>query len=540
MSRLVCVQGYLSGTVVELNEPQILFGRGDECHVLFPPESGASRKHARMVREESGGWILEDLGSSHGTSVRGERIGSPTLLAAGDVIVIGTETFDFYLEEATGAPEPAPQPQETAERVKESSAVPPGPLSGPDTASGKPLGSEVDTSSKGSDSPAQDAQTASEPPPPTGLPPSVDEKPPALPTPPAAASETPVPSGKESASETPPPAEPGAQELVSRMSSLTETIRQEIGKAIVGQVDIVMDLLTAIISRGHVLLIGMPGLAKTTLVRTVSEVLDLDFRRIQFTPDLMPSDITGTDILEVDEVTGKKEYRFVKGPIFTQILLADEINRTPPKTQAALLEAMQEYRVTASGRTYDLAAPFFVLATQNPLEQEGTYPLPEAQLDRFMFSIFVDYPNEEEERKIAKVTTSTLKTVLNKVMSGGQILELQKTVRELPISDHVLNYTVRLVRSTRPADKHAPDFIKKWIHCGSGPRAAQNILVAAKARAVIAGRLVVTSEDVRSVARPVLRHRIFTNFAADSEGMDADKIVARLVETVAEPGPSEY
>jgi MoxR-like ATPase len=330
------------------------------------------------------------------------------------------------------------------------------------------------------------------------------------------------------------------QEVIAHMSGLTDAIRSEIGKVIVGQVDIVMDMLTAIVSRGHVLLIGLPGLAKTTLIRTISEVLDLEFRRIQFTPDLMPSDITGTDILEVDDVTGKKEYRFIKGPIFTQILLADEINRTPPKTQAALLEAMQEYSVTASGKTFELAAPFFVLATQNPLEQEGTYPLPEAQLDRFMFSIYVDYPSEEEEEQIAKFTTSTVKAVLQKVMNGPQILQLQKAVRDLPVSDHVLKYSVRLVRATRPGDKRAPDFIKKWIHCGAGPRAAQNIIVAAKARAVIAGRLMVTAEDVRSVARPVLRHRMFTNFTADSEGMDTDKIVNKLLEAVPEPDASDY
>jgi MoxR-like ATPase len=346
--------------------------------------------------------------------------------------------------------------------------------------------------------------------------------------------------GAVAAQEKAPEFAPGVQELVSRMSALTEEIRKEIGKAIVGQVDIVMDMLTAIISRGHVLLIGMPGLAKTTLVRTISEVLDLEFRRIQFTPDLMPSDITGTDILEVDEETGKKAYRFIKGPIFTQILLADEINRTPPKTQAALLEAMQEYRVTASGQTFELSAPFFVLATQNPLEQEGTYPLPEAQLDRFMFSIYIDYPSEEEEELIAKFTTSTVKTTLQKVMDGVQILELQKTVRDLPVSDHVLKYAVRLVRATRPGDKRAPEFIQRWIQCGSGPRAAQNIIVAAKARAVIAGRLLVTTADVRSVARAVLRHRIFTNFTADSEGMDTDKIVNKLLEVVPEPDASDY
>jgi MoxR-like ATPase len=333
---------------------------------------------------------------------------------------------------------------------------------------------------------------------------------------------------------------PEVQALVQQMSQRTQVITREIAKAIVGQREIVLDVLTAIISRGHVLLIGMPGLAKTTLVRTIADVLDLKFRRIQFTPDLMPSDITGTDILEVDDATGKKEYRFIKGPIFSQILLADEINRTPPKTQAALLEAMQEYRVTAAGQTFALEPPFFVLATQNPLEQEGTYPLPEAQLDRFMFSVYIDYPTEEEEETIAKVTTAAQNYTLNKVLDARAIIELQNAVRDLPISDHVVKYSVRLVRSTRPADPRAPDFIKKWIHCGAGPRAAQYLLLAAKARAVIDGRLLVTTNDVRSIARPVLRHRMFTNFTADSEGMDTDKIVQRLLETVAEPGEKDY
>ena len=329
-------------------------------------------------------------------------------------------------------------------------------------------------------------------------------------------------------------------ELVTAMSQRTKLIEREIGKAIVGQLEIIREVLTAIVSRGHVLLIGMPGLAKTTLVRTISEVLNLHFRRIQFTPDLMPSDITGTDILEVDDNTGKKEYRFIKGPIFTQMLLADEINRTPPKTQAALLEAMQEYRVTAAGHTFTLEPPFFVLATQNPLEQEGTYPLPEAQLDRFMFSVYIDYPTEAEEETIAKVTTAAQNYTLNKILDARQIIELQNAVRDLPVSDHVVKYAVRLVRATRPADSRAPDFIRKWIHCGAGPRAAQYLLLGAKARAVIDGRLLVTANDVRSIARPVLRHRMFTNFTADSEGMDTDKIVQKLLEAVPEPGEKDY
>ena len=327
---------------------------------------------------------------------------------------------------------------------------------------------------------------------------------------------------------------------VREMSAKTERLKAEISKAIIGQKEIVSELLTAIISNGHVLMIGMPGLAKTMMIRTVAEVLDLQFRRIQFTPDLMPSDITGTDILEVDESTGHKEYRFIKGPIFTNILLADEINRTPPKTQAALLEAMQEHRVTAAGETYPLDLPFFVLATQNPLEQEGTYPLPEAQLDRFMFSIHVDYPSEADEETIARVTTRPEKVTFQKILRADEILELQRVVRELPISDHVIKYATRLARSTRPSDPRAPDFIKKWIHCGAGPRATQYLVIAAKARAVVEGRLLVTSDDVRAAASPVLRHRMFTNFTADSEGMDTDKIVKKLLEAVPEPDERDY
>ena len=338
----------------------------------------------------------------------------------------------------------------------------------------------------------------------------------------------------------PTPEDEKIRATVREMSVKTERLKAEISKAIIGQKEIVSELLTAIISNGHVLMIGMPGLAKTMMIRTVAEVLDLQFRRIQFTPDLMPSDITGTDILEVDESSGHKEYRFIKGPIFTNILLADEINRTPPKTQAALLEAMQEHRVTAAGETYPLDLPFFVLATQNPLEQEGTYPLPEAQLDRFMFSIYVDYPSEADEETIARVTTRPQNVTFQKILRADEILELQRVVRELPISEHVIKYATRLARSTRPSDPRAPDFIKKWIHCGAGPRATQFLVIAAKARAVIDGRLLVTSDDVRAAASPVLRHRMFTNFTADSEGMDTDKIVKKLLEAVPEPDERDY
>jgi MoxR-like ATPase len=529
--------------------PELFVGRDESCDLVLPVQSGASRRHARIFASD-GGWWIEDLQSSNGTEVNSVVIQEPRRLAEGDVIGIGTEIFLFepspqsvmpQADPVASAPPPEPLMDSAETRpaplVKKAKGVappmarPPAPFKKPAAASASADAGTAPESAIPEVPEAREAPEANVPPAPLPAPAIQTE----APAPPAPVQALPPSAGLPPELQT---AE--VQEMVARMSQLTSVIRDEIGKAIVGQVDIVMDMLTAIISRGHVLLIGMPGLAKTTLVRTISEVLDLEFRRIQFTPDLMPSDITGTDILEVDEETGKKEYRFIKGPIFTQILLADEINRTPPKTQAALLEAMQEYRVTASGKTFDLAAPFFVLATQNPLEQEGTYPLPEAQLDRFMFSIFVDYPSEEEEEQIAKFTTSMIKPLLNKVMQAEQILELQKTVRNLPVSDHVLKYAVRLVRATRPGDKRAPEFISRWISCGSGPRAAQNIIVAAKARAVIAGRLLVTADDVRSVARPVLRHRIFTNFTADSEGMNTDKIVNKLLETVPEPSAADY
>jgi MoxR-like ATPase len=334
-----------------------------------------------------------------------------------------------------------------------------------------------------------------------------------------------------------------AEETAERIAALIprlEGVMAEMGKAIVGQKEIIHSLMLALVSRGHVLMIGLPGLAKTLMIRTLAEVLDLRFRRIQFTPDLMPTDITGTDVLEVDEATGRKSYRFIRGPVFTNILLADEINRTPPKTQAALLEAMQEHHVTAAGETYPLAPPFFVLATQNPLEQEGTYPLPEAQLDRFMFSLRVDYPSEAEEEEIAASTTSDRSVSLSKRMSGAEILELQKLVRRLPVSRHVVKYATRLARATRPADPRAPEAVRKWIHCGAGPRATQYLLLAAKAGAVMRGSLVVNCNDVRLAALPVLRHRMFTNFAADSEGIDVDEIIGKVLKEVPEPGEKDY
>ena len=313
----------------------------------------------------------------------------------------------------------------------------------------------------------------------------------------------------------------------------------EFGRVIVGQQQVAQELLIAIAAGGHCLMIGLPGLAKTLMVSTLAQILKLQFKRVQFTPDLMPSDIIGTDILDVDE-QGKRSFRFIKGPVFTNMLLADEINRTPPKTQAALLEAMQEKQVTASNQLFKLPPPFFVLATQNPLEQEGTYPLPEAQLDRFMFNILVDYPEADEEEQIVMATTTRKKVELNQLLSAEELVRIQAIVRDLPVSPHVVKYATRLVRMTRPKSEEAPDFIRQYIHCGAGPRAAQCLVLGAKARAILQGRVNVSCGDVRAIALPVLRHRLFTNFTADSEGVTADDIVARLLEKAPEPSARDY
>jgi len=299
-------------------------------------------------------------------------------------------------------------------------------------------------------------------------------------------------------------------------------MRHVIAKRIVGQASVLDDLLTAIFARGHALLIGVPGLAKTMMVHTIAEVLDLKFTRIQFTPDLMPADITGTEVLEEDRTTGKRAFRFVRGPVFANIVLADEINRTPPKTQAALLQAMQERAVSVAGQTHPLPDPFFVLATQNPIEQEGTYPLPEAQLDRFMFALKVDYPSPREELSIAKATTGLHTAHLSKLLNADQVLYLQQLVRRVPVSDHVAGYAVKLARATRPKAPEAPQFVRQYVAWGVGPRAVQYLVLGAKARAILAGTTNVACQHVRDVAPIVLRHRVLTNFAAEAEGLDAD------------------
>jgi len=330
--------------------------------------------------------------------------------------------------------------------------------------------------------------------------------------------------------------ETGASDLqaVETLKQARERILAELRKVIVGQDEVVDQLLTAMFANGHVLLVGVPGLAKTLLVSSLARLLDLKFSRIQFTPDLMPSDITGTDVIEEDSATGKRAIRFIQGPVFANIVLADEINRTPPKTQAALLQAMQEKQVTVGGQTFDLALPFFVLATQNPIELEGTYPLPEAQLDRFMFNVRVGYPTQAEEEKIVATTTSAYEASLARVLGADDILALQKLIRRVPVAEHVVRYAVRLARATR-GGTDAPALVSQWVSWGAGPRASQYLVLGAKTRAVLLGRYAPGVEDVQAVAPSVLRHRIVTNFTAEAEGVKPERIIEELLKSV----PSE-
>ena len=318
-------------------------------------------------------------------------------------------------------------------------------------------------------------------------------------------------------------------QLLEKLTDFQNRFFNEIGKSIIGQKDVLDHILIALLCKGHTLIIGVPGLAKTLMIKSMADLLDLTFSRIQFTPDLMPSDITGTEVLEEDQASGKRAFRFFKGPIFGNIILADEINRTPPKTQAALLEAMQEHKVTAAGNTYDLEEPFFVLATQNPIEQEGTYPLPEAQLDRFMFNILIDYPSRKDEISIVQTTTNVTDTSLNKVISREEILEYQGLVRRVPVAENVIEYAVDLVNATRPGE-NSKDFINEWIDWGAGPRASQYLILGAKAKAVLNSRPTAEIDDVKALALPVLRHRVLPNFNAEAEGMKVNDILKKLID----------
>ncbi|UCG33281.1 MAG: MoxR family ATPase [Phycisphaerales bacterium] len=321
-------------------------------------------------------------------------------------------------------------------------------------------------------------------------------------------------------------------EAVRHLAESYRQIRTELAKVIIGQEEVLAEMITTLLCRGHCILEGVPGLAKTLMVSTLARTLTLSFSRIQFTPDLMPSDITGTDIIEEDKSTGSRQLRFVKGPVFANVVLADEINRTPPKTQAALLEAMQEHQVTAAGQPYKLPQPFFVLATQNPIEQEGTYPLPEAQLDRFMFKVRVPYPTEEEEFEIVCRTTTQETSQVHRILSAEQILHLQRLVRQVPVADHIVRWAMSLPRLTRRIEGDVPQFINDYVAWGAGPRASQYLVLAAKARAILQGRFHVSMADIKAVAHPVLRHRIITNFNAEAEGVTTDRIIDRLIREV--------
>ena len=320
-------------------------------------------------------------------------------------------------------------------------------------------------------------------------------------------------------------------QAVQELNEAYRLIVEQLSRVIVGQRHVIEELLITMFARGHCLLVGVPGLAKTLMIRTLADALSLKFSRIQFTPDLMPTDITGTEVIQEDKVSGARELKFLEGPIFGNIILADEINRTPPKTQAALLEAMQEYQITVGGTRHKLAEPFYVLATQNPIEQEGTYPLPEAQLDRFMFNTYVDYPDENEELDIVRRTTAELDATVTPSLSGEKIISLQKIVRRVPVAENVMRYAMTLARLTRPDKGQAPDYIREYVSWGAGPRASQYLVLGAKARAVLHGRFSASHDDVRAVAFPVLRHRIMTNFNAEAEGIKADDIIRRLIET---------
>jgi MoxR-like ATPase len=327
-------------------------------------------------------------------------------------------------------------------------------------------------------------------------------------------------------------------EYLAQFSQARTQIVDQLRRTVVGQSEVIEQMLAAIFTRGHCLLVGVPGLAKTLMVSSISQILDVQFKRIQFTPDLMPTDITGTTVL--DEIDGRREFRFVKGPIFANILLADEINRTPPKTQAALLQAMQERQVTAGQETYNLPEPFFVIATQNPIEQEGTYPLPEAQLDRFMFNIKVDYPSYDEEKRIVALATREEKEEITKILSARAIVNMQKLVRSVPVGDYVMEYATRLVRATRPKDPQAPEFVKRMVDWGAGPRAGIFLVHGARAMAAMAGRPSVAIEDVKKVAIPVLRHRISTNFQAQAEGKSSEDVILKLLEEIEPPDIAKY
>ena len=501
MALISFIAGPHEGSVLKLPDVAFTLGRGDDAG--FTLNDDAVSRHHVEIRPADGGWIITDLDSANGTMINGATASSHQL-AEGDVVQIGDSQFAFLEEDAYAAVAEAVEPEAAApeEAVLED-----------------PAPAEVEPVETAEPEPAAAAEPE-----------------------PVAAIEPPPPSPRQHLAQAAAKAAADDRELalVHEMRSRTDLIRQELGKVIVGQREVIEQILMCIVAGGHALLIGLPGMAKTLTVSTLAKVLNLEFKRVQFTPDLMPSDIIGTDVLETNQTSGDKEFRFIRGPIFCNLLLADEINRTPPKTQAALLEAMQEKCVTAGNLTYTLDKPFFVLATQNPIEQEGTYPLPEAQLDRFMFNIWVDYPEEHEEEQIIGSTTSGKSATVNPVMTKAEILQIQEVVRKVPVSEHVIKYAIRLVRATRPSDPKSPAITKSYVSTGAGPRAGQYLILAAKAMAILEGRIHVSCNDIRRAAIPVLRHRLLTNFAADSEGRTPMSLVQELIKTVQEPSEKDY
>jgi len=484
MAKVKFINGPYEGEELTIPEDGITVGRSKGCSVVID-DNKISREHA-AVRMENGNWWVYDLQSSNGTRVNDNDV-SAYELSEGDVIEVGGLKFVFEQEgEANVFPS-------TLMSVETDNPIP---SSRHKAHTSKQKAVDVQNDDTDADGDTEDKKN-------TIVPPNQDHS--------SDISDDDV-------------------QAVAELNDAYSRMCEQLAKVVIGQKGVIEEVLIAIFCRGHALLVGVPGVAKTLMISTLSHVLDLSFKRIQFTPDLMPSDISGTDVLEENKSTGKREFRFVKGPIFANMVLADEINRTPPKTQASLLEAMQEHRVTVGDKTYHLPEPFFVLATQNPIEQEGTYPLPEAQLDRFLFNIIVDYPTFEEEHAIIRQVSGIHKAELEVAINAQDVLKLQQLVKRVPVADHVIEFACGLVRATRPKSDEAPDFIKELVGWGAGPRAGICLITAAKARAVLHGRFHATTEDVTIMAYPVLRHRVITTFNAEAAGVTTDDVITRLLE----------
>ena len=495
MANILFKTGEYRGQGLRLEETGVSLGRSYNCEVTLTDDSVVSAEHA-SIRFEQGAWWLYDLCSTNGTFVNGQRV-EAIQLSENDKIKIGSTIFEFHEHENELFDNSLHSTQlELEDMVSDKSSK----ISDP-TFRLHAKKTVVDTISK--TMPDKRSETIY-----TRL------------VPPKNLTEQ-----RSFLSDA-----TNDIQIIKDLNTTYVKMKEQLSKVIVGQEEVIEQVLMSIFCRSHSLLIGVPGVAKTLLINSISHVLKLSYKRLQFTPDLMPSDITGTDVLEEDPESGRRRFRFVQGPIFANMVLADEINRTPPKTQAALLEAMQEHRVTVGGKTYHLPEPFFVLATQNPIEQEGTYPLPEAQLDRFMFNIVVNYPNLDEERLIIKQITSNYQADLDATLTAQDVLKLQQLVKRIPVADHVINYACDLARGSRPNEESSPDFVKEMVSWGAGPRAGINLVTAAKAHAILNGRQHTTTEDITYVALPVLRHRIITTFNAESLGVTSDDIVKMLTE----------